>query len=166
MKPHIIIIHGPAGTGKTTVATLLHKKMPKSALLSVDAIKQFIAYESGNASHLKLALEMTITMARTYLKNGYVVIIERALSRDDLLLLLTLKKQAPVLIYQLEALVPTALKRVEQRKKNSPYTSPPRARVKKSHATYHSGIYPKARIFDSEHMTSNMIAREILKELT
>ena len=70
----LIILRGPAGTGKSTVAKLLQKKMgKKTALIEMDNIYYKVLQDDINH---KMVLQSVVNMADIFLKNDYNVIFE------------------------------------------------------------------------------------------
>ena len=68
-KPFLIIIDGPIGSGKTTVSELLHKKLRKTALISLDKIKRLVSDYKPMHKYHQLASEVGKAMVKEYLKN-------------------------------------------------------------------------------------------------
>jgi adenylylsulfate kinase-like enzyme len=70
----LILIRGPAGAGKSTIAKLLQKKMgKKTALIEMDNIYYNVLQNDINH---EMVLQSVISMADIFLKNGYNVILE------------------------------------------------------------------------------------------
>ena len=82
----IIIINGPTGVGKSTVAKLWHEQEPMSFLLNVDEVRRGISHyveyrqESGALSH---AIGRSII--RTVFENGRDVILEQCMIHQDVI---------------------------------------------------------------------------------
>src|SRR5687767_6824928 len=80
----LIVISGPPGAGKSTVAKNLAEKFPKSVQFSVDTIRQFIKggnippWETGEEAEkqLKLSDEIVVDIVKRYVDNNYVVILD------------------------------------------------------------------------------------------
>ena len=69
----VIIISGPMGAGKSTIAKLLHEKMPKNSLLSIDKIKRTISdYKSGDKNQIRLSFDICMAMASIYIKKRVI----------------------------------------------------------------------------------------------
>ncbi|MEX2017088.1 MAG: AAA family ATPase, partial [Candidatus Pacearchaeota archaeon] len=118
-KPYLIIIDGPMGAGKTTVAQLLQKKLHGkkgvNALISLDKLKNIASgYKLDSKLHLSLASDIGAGMAKEYLKRDYNVIVEKAFTQSKYLksFLKPFSKKANILIYQIEAPFDLRLKRI------------------------------------------------------
>lgn len=81
-----IIINGPTGVGKSTVAKLWHAQEPMSFLLNVDDVRRGISHyaehreESGALSHA-----ISRRIVRTVLENGRDVILDKCLIHADVI---------------------------------------------------------------------------------
>jgi predicted kinase len=82
VQPYVLILSGPAGSGKSTVATILWKELPdRPAYLDLDAFKNFIWQAPSDGHHLGLALRNALAVMRTCLDSGRSVIIDKAFGR-------------------------------------------------------------------------------------
>ena len=74
----LILINGPTGIGKSTIAGKLHQLLPLSFLLDIDAQRRYI---SGYKEHRKesgdLVLKLSLAMVENYLQSGHDVIIDK-----------------------------------------------------------------------------------------
>lgn len=74
----IIIINGPCGIGKSTVAEKVHSNIPLSFLLDIDAQRRFV---SGRREHPKESGKMVMTISQnileTCLQLGVDVVIDK-----------------------------------------------------------------------------------------
>jgi len=76
----LILINGPSGVGKSTVAERLHREIPLSLLVEVDVWRRFIsAYKEHTDESLKLAYQYTTDAIESYLKTGNSVIVDKVL---------------------------------------------------------------------------------------
>jgi predicted kinase len=77
----LILINGPAGIGKSTIAQKVHPALPLSFLLDIDAQRRYI---SGYREHRKesgeLVIKLSLAMVEDYLQNGHDVVIDKFLT--------------------------------------------------------------------------------------
>lgn len=82
----LIVINGPAGVGKTTVATALHQVIKPSFLLSCDAIRRYINdYHDMPREGKTLRNKLVLSMLDTLLYEGMDVILEQLHTTDTML---------------------------------------------------------------------------------
>lgn len=80
----MIIINGPTGVGKSTVAKLLHEQSAMSFLLNIDDIRRSISHyaehreESGALSHA-----ISREIVRSVFENGRDVILEKCMIHSE-----------------------------------------------------------------------------------
>ena len=86
MKKKIIIINGPCGIGKSTVAQKIHDDIPLSFLLDIDAQRRFISgrrekpEESG-----PMAMAISQNILKTCLQLGVDIVIDKMTFDKDVL---------------------------------------------------------------------------------
>lgn len=87
----LIILSGPPGAGKSTVAEILAKKFPRSVQFSNDTIRHFIKngyvapWESSEESkiQLKLADDISKVVVEKYIDSGYTVVLDGVFFDED-----------------------------------------------------------------------------------
>ncbi len=76
VKPFVLLINGPIGAGKTTLASYLKKKLPnKTVFLDMDIIKYFINSFQKNISYHNLTRRVMIDMINSYIAKNINVVI-------------------------------------------------------------------------------------------
>jgi broad-specificity NMP kinase len=76
----LILINGPAGIGKTTVAKKLHEDMPFSFLLDLDDQRNFISHWRERRQEAGiLSFDIALAIAETCFKNGVDFISGKAI---------------------------------------------------------------------------------------
>lgn len=87
----LIILSGPPGAGKSTVAEALALKFPQSASFSTDVIRQFIKggnkapWETSEAAvkQMKLGDDIVRDIIKRYIDNDYAVILDGIYGDED-----------------------------------------------------------------------------------
>jgi predicted kinase len=166
-KPFLILIDGPMGSGKTTVAKMLHEQLKDTAHIGVDHIKRFISGFRTKPALNDISKNVVVSMTEKYLANGISVIVEQAMTAKEVDVFKRLAKKRGVvcLISQLEAPPESLTARVHQRTKLLEKPTVPQAHIDKSHRTHTKNKYAKAVVFNSETMNAAQIAQAILTAL-
>lgn len=74
----LILINGPTGVGKSTVAQKIHQARPLSFLMDIDALRRYISgYREHKDESKELSLLVSESIVETYLKAGHDVIIDK-----------------------------------------------------------------------------------------
>ena len=78
----IIFLNGSINSGKSTVAKLLAQKLPKSALLEIDALSTMIEWMPLE-ERIPLNLENALSLIQNFAKAGLTVIVPYPLSQRN-----------------------------------------------------------------------------------
>ena len=82
----LIIINGPSGVGKTTLARALHKQMPLCFLLDIDAQTRFIShFEDYREERWQMNLALSTASIEACMKIGRDVIVDKMLYDERIL---------------------------------------------------------------------------------
>ena len=82
----LIILNGPPGVGKSTVAARLHEEIQSSVLVDVDGLRRAVHdYKEHREESLLMAYKLTTDAILNQLMNGQDVIIDKAVSEGDIL---------------------------------------------------------------------------------
>ena len=165
--PQLIVIDGPMGAGKTTVAKLLHKKLISSAHIGHDRTKFFVSGFDRTPKENAIAGAVVLAMCSTYLKHGVSVILEQGHKRGELMRpYLRLAKRMKVLVhvFQIEAKPETLLRRLAER----PTPSEAKSKVSKKRMienidSYYENKYPHAIVISSENLSPTQVTGRIFK---
>ena len=167
-KKFIIVIDGPMGSGKTTVAALLHKKLKRTAHLGLDRIKWFISDFKRIPEDNEIVRQVVSAMTKEYLRHGISVIVEQGMRKEriDALKRIAKKENAKFFAYQLTASKTVLLKRVHQRPHLSNRPKVTKARIERNWRAYmESHKKPIATLIDVEKISAQQVANRILKDL-
>ncbi len=117
MKTKLVIIDGLNGSGKSTVAKLLHKKLPRTALISYDEIKRYISDFQPIDEYLQLTTKIIQVMIKQYLNSEVGVIIEFFAPKAEYVKAYTKIANAyqdvSVHVYQIEAPLEVRMQRIK-----------------------------------------------------
>ncbi len=158
------------GSGKTTVAALLHKKLSRSALVGIDRIKWFVSGFTRSPKDNRMTAEVVLAMCKVYGSHGLGIIVEQGFMRAEFMLpFLKLAKgiHRKALIYQVTAPHEVLLARVAGRPK------PLHAKTKISRRKTLRNIKLHAlekyalprKIFDSSRLSPQQIVNKIIKDI-
>lgn len=78
----IILLNGSINAGKSTIAKMLAKKIPKTANIEVDELREFIHHVPLDDS-LIINIENAALLAKNFVKNNYNVVITYPLYQQD-----------------------------------------------------------------------------------
>ncbi|MBN2181724.1 MAG: AAA family ATPase [Sedimentisphaerales bacterium] len=79
---YILILSGPAASGKSSVATSLWKELPdRPAYIDVDSLKNMIWQAPSNDHNLDLASKNALSLVRNFLADHHSVILDKAFGR-------------------------------------------------------------------------------------
>ena len=125
-RQFLIILEGPMGSGKSTVAGLLKGKLTKTVVLGIDKIKWFQSdFKRGDIQNSKVE-EVVYAMARTYLRQGFSVILENGFWKNTLrakyrnaYLRYAKRNKIKTFIYHLTTPAEVSFERVAKRKAKS-----------------------------------------------
>jgi predicted kinase len=116
MKQTVLILRGPAASGKTTLGEKLRNFDKKIAWLSIDVIKPiFTHYEYKSLDETN---KMAVVLLEHLLNQGYSVVVDGIFIHPEHLQSLkevAEKKDIPVVIYQLTCTLETLIKRHKDR---------------------------------------------------
>lgn len=115
----LILINGPTGIGKSTVAQKIHQACPLSFLVDIDALRRYISgYREHKDESRRLSLLVSESIVETYLKAGHDVIIDKVFTDPeavDMFIELGKKYSADVHEFVLNASKELVVKRAEER---------------------------------------------------
>lgn len=168
MKINLIIIDGLNGSGKSTVAKLLHKKLPRTALISYDEIKRLISDFEPKDEYLQLTAKVIQAMIKQYLSNNVSVIIEFFAPKAEYVKAYTklakTNKDLALFVYQIEAPLDVRMQRIQARPLQAgAKRKMDKAWIMRNDENYHANKYTEATVFDSGKLSAGRIVNEMLK---
>lgn len=74
--PHLIVLRGPIGAGKSSIMKEVHDLLPGSSVVEIDTIKRMIDPTGSSARRRRTALNTSVYLTRSLLEHGRSVITE------------------------------------------------------------------------------------------
>lgn len=115
----LILINGPTGIGKSTIAQKIHQSLPLSFLLDIDAQRRYISgYREYRGESLDLVIKLSLAIVENYLQSKHDVVIDKVLTDVEVaerFLELGRKYDATVFEFVLNADKETLVARAEER---------------------------------------------------
>ena len=166
-KLFMVVIVGPAGAGKTTLAEFLKNQLVDTAHASSDNIKRFISQFREVASHNKVSRNVVNAMVDEYLKNNINVIVEQNMDNEETEILKKIgeKNNVDFFLYRIEASKDIRRERIEERTSKSSKPMMTEMTFEKLSKRYEENSHPSNRTFDSGQLCVKEIAEFILKDL-
>ena len=157
----IIFLNGSINSGKSTIAKLLAKTMPNTAMVEIDALREMIEWMPIDQA-VPINLENAVAVIRNFTKYGISCIVPYPLSEKNYAYMthaLT-DLDAPVHFFTLAPSIETALSDRGNRKLNDEE----RKRIKHHYAI---GIHIPSfgTIIDNSRQTPEETAQEILRNI-
>lgn len=166
-KLSLIIIHGPAGVGKTTRASLLRDNLSNTAHIGVDHIKRFISEFREVSSHLEVSKKVVRSMANEYLNNGISVIVEQGMASVEIKSFKEIAdlNSANFFVYRLDAPRHVLNERVEERTERLGKPKIPQEEIDAHYKIHLENDYPNTREFDTQKIDAKTFVRIVEEDL-
>lgn len=166
-KPVLIVIHGPMGAGKTSLADILHDEISNLAHFGVDHIKWLISDGKTNPERKETNRQMVYTMTDEYLQLGTSALVEHAFTKEGIEKLKTIAENhnAPFFVYNLTADRDVLNARIKERTDRLGKPEISKEHIDTSYDEYIQNIYHNSTEFNSQHMSIRDMANRILKDL-
>ena len=165
-KLFLILIDGPMGSGKTTVAKILHEKLKRTAHIGLDRVKRYISDFKKNPHDNNISRNIVLAMTQEYLRQDINVIIEQGMKKYEIenFKKAAKKYNAHCFVFQLEAPKPLLESRVLARTQ-SLGKKITKTRINRNYKIHIDNKYENAIVFDSEKLSPEQIVKFILKEM-
>ena len=167
-KPFLLLIDGPMGAGKTTVAKILHTKLKRTAYLGLDRIKWYISDFKRKPKDNDISRNILLVMIKEYLRQGINVLLDQQMKESEIEYFKKIVKKynADIFIYQLDAPKNLLTKRVFERTKllNKPKSS--KTQIESKYKIHFKNKFKKAIVLDSGNLIPEQIADLIFREVS
>ncbi len=173
-KNFILILDGPMGSGKSTVGDLVHKKLKRTALLSMDRIKWFISDFKRSKKDNAITNAVLFKMYEEYLKQGIDLIVTQGFWKQkgspfvapSDFAALAKKYKVRFYFYQLDAPKEVLLGRIKNRKPSALIRTPiAPSRLLRNIRMWKKNKYQPEKTFWSHEQSAKNIANQILKNI-
>lgn len=168
-KQFLLLIDGPMGGGKSTVADLLKKSLVGAVFTGLDRLKWSIAGFNRTPEENKLAAHLVESIARTALEDGASVCVEQGFMRAEYMepyIKMAHGLGVELLVYQIEAPREALIERLTSRKTpTEAKTQVSREKIEKNIDSYFENKYKQAKVIDSQNLAPEQISEMIMKDL-
>lgn len=161
------MINGPMGSGKTTVAMILHPKLPRTAYVGLDRVKRWISDYKNNGVDNEISRNVVSAITAEYLKQGVSVITDQLMSREQLAVFkkIAKKHKAECYVYNLDAPKKLLIERVMERSKSLGKNPVSKTLIEEKYTLHQKSKDTNNIVLDSKKMNPEQIAEIILKDL-
>lgn len=158
------------GSGKTTVANLLHPRLKKTAHIGTDRIKWFVSDFKRTKKDNEIARRVLIAMCEEYLRNGISLLLAQGfVTSSGRKPYIALARRMKVRLFQYRLYAPRKilLERLAIRPKASLAKTPvPKTRILRNLKLHNAHKYRGATIIDTSCTTPAEAADRIYKDIT
>jgi thymidylate kinase len=171
MKPFLLIIDGPMGSGKTTTAEMMHKKFPRTAILGLDRIKWSVSGFKRDTRNNTIIYDVVFAMTSAFLAHGVNVIVEQGFRKGMVEQYQKRGKQlgARTVTVQLIAPRKALIERVDARRKKPKFpgrTQISHARVLRNFRKHAAKPLIKGHILDTTTLSPKKVVKKIMQMIS
>lgn len=163
----MVVIIGPSGAGKTTLAEFLKNQLVNTAHVAYDNIKRFVSQFREVDAHKLVSINVASAMADEYLKNNISVIADKNMSNEEVDKYKEIAEKYGVdfFLYRVETHEDIRKERISERtsKKNKPM--PSQETLDELSERYKNNTHQSNTTFDSGVLSTEQMAEVILKDL-
>lgn len=165
-KLFMILIYGPMGSGKTTVAKLLSKKLKRTAHIGLDRIKWFISDFKRNTNDNGITRNVIYSMVNEYFKNGINILLEQGMGIEHIerFKKIAQKNKAELFVFKLNADKKILDQRVKERSIELGKDFP-KMHIKKNYKLFLENNYKEAIEIDTSLISPELVTKKIIKEI-
>ena len=154
------------GSGKSTIAKILQSKLKRTAMLSIEDVRELLSdYKPSSEDHL-LAWKIIYRMCDEYFRNGINVLLEQTVCSEEIVskfLRLAKKHKCTIGFYHVLAPKRILLERINSRVKDRKAT---KALIVSNIKKHEVTRYPGATVFDTSTMSAAQAVQIILRDLS
>jgi cytidylate kinase len=162
---NLILINGPMGSGKSTVAKILKQKLKRTVVFGGDEIKWFISDFKRNDRDNTIVHKVVLRMCDEYLKNGISLLLVQGYFSKEFFKIAD-KHKCNKKFYYLTAPRKVLLDRIGKRPMGRDATSPiPKSRIVINLRRHSKMKHQDATIIDTSTMKPVKAADLILQDL-
>jgi predicted kinase len=173
MQKFILLIDGPMGSGKTTVANLIHTKIHNTAWIGLDRIKWLVSGFRRSKKQNEMTRNVVEAMAEEYARQGVNIIVEQGFCLEHVAFFRKLAKKNHAAFYLFELAAPkeVLLRRIKERMAQRVKTRTVGKPVVMSRIMRNLKIHmdkkkdPQARLIETVGLMPEQIAGKIIKEI-
>ena len=165
-KLFMILIYGPMGSGKTTVAKLLSKKLKRTAHIGLDRIKSFISDFKRNNHDNEISTNIIFSMVNEYLNSGINVLLEQKMSIEHIKKIekIAQKNKAELFVFKLNADKKILDQRVKERSIELG-KSFPKNHIQRNYKLFIENNYKEVIEIDTSFISPELVTKKIIKEI-
>ena len=111
--PTFVLINGPMGSGKSTIARLLGKKLKRTAIIAIEDVRRLVLKEDNG-----LAWKVIYRMCDEYFRNHVSVLLQQTVASQEIVnqfLRLAKRRRCIIRFYHLQAPREVLLERISKR---------------------------------------------------
>ena len=162
---NFILLNGAIGSGKSTIADILEKKLKRTAILEIEDIRKLVSDFKQGEEDNALAWKIIYRMCDEYFKNGVSVLLKQTVCSQEMVnsfLRLAKKHKCTIGFYHLQAPRNVLLERIKKRQKIRKVS---KILINRSIEKHEKINYTQATIIDTSEMKPSEVAVFILKGL-
>jgi len=166
-RQFVIILEGPMGAGKTTISSLLHARLPRTALLGMDKIKWFLSDFQRDKDYDIISKAM-LAMGKSFLEQGCNLLIEQAFWKKEYAqpyIDMADESKADLHFYKLEAPIEVLTERAKIRPNTPGKPLVTKERIEENLKKWQENRYDFGKVLDTMKYSPEEIVGLIIQDL-